>query len=195
MKVLGLLPRRDLLPELSTENRKPTPIGKFRSSRLCRPQILRPPYAQPDGSEASARLPKTQPEELAASTVEGETLTEVGTPGGEGTLAIPLSGVVLPEGLELKEQRKRLWFAAVKPPMYTVALIPVLVSFGNFHGYLTCSVSRVHTKLCYAQTALYLRALLRQLRSAAPWLTQLQGISLPAIFGRSILLPSISLRG
>ena len=27
-----------------------------------------------------------------------------------------------------EERRKKLWFAAVKPPMYTVAVIPILVS-------------------------------------------------------------------
>lgn len=73
-----------------------------------------------------------QPEELSATTVDGgKTLTEVAAPGGSGTLAVPLSGVVLPEGLDAQEQRKRLWFAAIKPPMYTVALIPVLVNFSH----------------------------------------------------------------
>ena len=80
----------------------------------------------------SADILSKQPEQLSATTVDGgETLTEVAAPGGSGALAVPLSGVVLPEGLDEQEQRKRLWFAAVKPPMYTVALIPVLVSFSQ----------------------------------------------------------------
>ncbi|KAK9841173.1 hypothetical protein WJX74_001418 [Apatococcus lobatus] len=40
------------------------------------------------------------------------------------------------------EQRKRLWFAAVKPPMYTVALIPVLVGSAlafSMSGHFTAS--------------------------------------------------------
>ena len=84
-----------------------------------------------DGTDRaeSTDLPKSNPEDLSATTIDGgETLTETASLGGAGVLAVPLSGVVLPEGLDIQEQRKRLWFAAVKPPMYTVALIPILVS-------------------------------------------------------------------
>lgn len=28
-----------------------------------------------------------------------------------------------------QQRRRKLWFAAIKPPMYTVSIIPVLVSF------------------------------------------------------------------
>ena len=106
----------------------PSPNNRdLQSWRPCR--RLRTGIARAKAGE-SHDLPSKQPEELSATTVDGgKTLTEVAAPGGSGTLAVPLSGVVLPEGLDPQEQRKRLWFAAIKPPMYTVALIPILVNF------------------------------------------------------------------
>ena len=54
--------------------------------------------------------------------------------GAEDSQHVP---VVAPEGikepmttgtvLSEDERRKKLWFAAIKPPMYTVAVIPILV--------------------------------------------------------------------
>lgn len=40
------------------------------------------------------------------------------------------------------ERRKKLWFAAVKPPMYTVAIIPILVS-------LQCSSGSRTRRVCW----------------------------------------------
>lgn len=34
------------------------------------------------------------------------------------------------------ERRKKLWFAAIKPPMYTVAIVPILVRAQASHGVL-----------------------------------------------------------
>lgn len=109
--------------DLNCVSRRPI---RFKQPRLRRAVVAQ---SQPKNGETEIRLPKRRAEELSASTVDGgSTLTEVGNANGPGSLAVPLSGVVLPEGLSTQEQRKRLWFAAVKPPMYTVALIPVLVS-------------------------------------------------------------------
>ena len=38
--------------------------------------------------------------------------------------------------LSEKQRRKKLWFAAVKPPMYTVSIIPILVSMAAAHCWL-----------------------------------------------------------
>ncbi len=133
LSALGVLSQPVGSSSLSLGHGSPGLQLTCRDRRPCRLSTPRSVPAASKDSEARASLPGKQPEELSAVTVGGETLTELSTSDGTGTLAVPLSGVVLPEGLGVKEQQKRLWFAAVKPPMYTVALIPVLVRKPGAH--------------------------------------------------------------
>lgn len=72
-------------------------------------------------SAASSSVTASSDAEQPRSSTEGQSV-QLAVPEG---IAEPMSE----EAIATEQQRrKKLWFAAIKPPMYTVSIIPVLVS-------------------------------------------------------------------
>ena len=79
----------------------------------------------PRTASAASSTPASSGAEQSHSSTNNQSIQLAVTEG----IAEPMSE----EAIATEQQRrKKLWFAAIKPPMYTVSIIPVLVSAKGF---------------------------------------------------------------
>lgn len=111
--------------------------------RLAGQQHQRQHRCAPAGTTYARHAQHLRQQRCAAAAADGV------PPGGDGVVVAPDSEEAQQAAMDATRlSRRQLWFAAIKPPMYTVCIIPVLVSLFQCLHIRLCCLSAWHA--CHA---------------------------------------------